>query len=40
MLDEEDEPIEVLVRLGQKIPLRISARDYVEGNVSVVPSGS
>ncbi|MFX1513848.1 MAG: RNB domain-containing ribonuclease, partial [Promethearchaeota archaeon] len=40
MLDEEDEPIEVLVRLGQKIPLRISARDYVEGNVSVVPSSN
>ncbi len=38
MLDEEDEPIEVLVRLGQKIPVRVSARDYVEGNVSVVPS--
>ncbi|MFX0205103.1 MAG: RNB domain-containing ribonuclease [Candidatus Hodarchaeota archaeon] len=38
MLDEEGEPIEVLIRLGQKVPVRINARDYVEGNVSVVPA--
>ncbi len=38
MLSDADEPIEVLVRLGQRIELRIAARDYIEGNVSVVPA--
>ena len=38
LLDDDDAPIEVLVRIGQKIPVRIAARDYIEGNVSVVPA--
>ncbi|MFX0060945.1 MAG: RNB domain-containing ribonuclease [Candidatus Hermodarchaeota archaeon] len=37
MLDEEDEPIEILTRLGDKISVKIVARDYVDGKVSVKP---
>ncbi|MFX0094980.1 MAG: hypothetical protein ACFFBD_24810, partial [Candidatus Hodarchaeota archaeon] len=38
MLDEEDEPIEILVRLGDRIKVKIAARDYVDGKVSVKPA--
>ena len=37
MLDEEDEPIEVLIRLGDKKAVKIVARDYIDGKVTVVP---
>ena len=38
MLDEEDEPIEVLIRLGDKKAVKIIARDYIDGKVTVIPS--
>jgi exoribonuclease R len=38
MLDEEDEPIEVLIRLGDKKAVKIVARDYIDGKVTVIPS--
>jgi exoribonuclease R len=38
MLDEDDEPIEILARLGQFINVKITGRDYVEGKVQLVPS--
>ncbi|MHA2296421.1 MAG: RNB domain-containing ribonuclease [Candidatus Hodarchaeales archaeon] len=38
MLDEEGEPIEVLVKIGDKIGVQIAARDYVAGNVTVKPT--
>lgn len=38
MLDEEGEPVEVLVRLGQTLSVKIVARDYVDGRVTVQPS--
>ena len=38
MLDEEDEPIEVLIRLGDKKAIKIVARDYIDGKVTVIPS--
>ncbi|MFW9995748.1 MAG: RNB domain-containing ribonuclease [Candidatus Odinarchaeota archaeon] len=38
MLDEEEEPIEILVKIGDKIGVQIVARDYIEGNVTVKPS--
>ncbi|HKZ42084.1 MAG TPA: RNB domain-containing ribonuclease, partial [Candidatus Hodarchaeales archaeon] len=37
MLDEDDEPVEVVTRLGDKINVQISSRDYVEGTVNVLP---
>ena len=37
MLDEDDEPIEVLARLGQFMNVKITGRDYVEGKVQLVP---
>ena len=38
MLDEEDEPIEVLIRLGDKKAIKIVGRDYIDGKVTVIPS--
>ena len=38
MLDEEGEPIEILIRLGDKKPVKIVARDYIDGKVTVIPS--
>jgi exoribonuclease R len=38
LLDEDDEPIEILARLGQFISVKITGRDYVEGKVQLVPS--
>ncbi|MFW9929086.1 MAG: RNB domain-containing ribonuclease, partial [Candidatus Thorarchaeota archaeon] len=37
MLDEENEPIEVLVRLGQFLQVKIIGRDYVEGKLELIP---
>lgn len=37
MLDEEDEPIEILIRLGDKKAIKIVARDYIDGKVTVIP---
>jgi len=37
MLNEEDEAIEVLIKLGDKIPVQIVARDYIQGDVTVKP---
>lgn len=38
MLDEEDEPIEVLIRLGDKKSVKIIGRDYIGGKVTVIPT--
>ena len=38
MLDDENEPIEVLARLGQFITVKIVARDYIEGKVALIPA--
>ena len=37
MLDDENEPIEVLARLGQFITVKIVARDYIDGKVELIP---
>ena len=36
LLDDEDEPIEVLIRLGDKKSVKIVGRDYIAGRVSVI----
>ena len=38
MLNEDDELIEKLIRLGEKINVTIVSRDYVQGNVNVKPA--
>jgi exoribonuclease R len=38
LLDDDNEPIEVLIRLGDKKSVKIIGRDYIEGKVSVVLS--
>lgn len=38
MLNEDDELIEKLIKLGEKIRVTIVSRDYVQGNVNVKPA--